>query len=133
MGAAHGGGGMDKLQAKRLRAEQERIRYAAKRANAQDREKLLHGITAEEKAAKLAAQYGRCKCCGDPLPDISKARVDYCHTWLTVRALLCGDCKSGLGYFKVDRERLRKAICYLEEHSGNQTGSLEMWTSPPNH
>jgi Recombination endonuclease VII len=122
---------MDDLEDKRARrAEQERKRYA-KRAKAQDCNKLRHGMAPEEKAAMLAAQHGRCRCCGDPLLDMSKAHVDHCHTWFTVRGLLCGGCKSGLGYFKDDPERLRKAISYLEEHSGIEIRSVEKRTSPP--
>jgi len=112
---------VDDLKAKRARrAEQERKRYAANQAKAHDRLKSRHGLTLEEKAEMLAAQKDRCKCCGDPLPDVSKAHVDHCHTWLTVRALLCGNCKIGLGSFKDDPERLRKAIRYLEEDSAEK-------------
>jgi len=117
---------VDDLEAKQARrAEQERKRYAAKRAKAQVHDKLRHGITPEEKAAMLAAQHSRCKCCGDPLPEVSRAHVHHCRIWLTVRALLCSDCKIGLRYFKDDPQRLSKAIHYLQEDSVIQTRSVE--------
>lgn len=39
--------------------------------------------------------------------------VDHCHTSLKVRGCLCSQCNTGLGLFRDDKERMEKAIEYL--------------------
>lgn len=83
--------------------------------------KKSFGITPEEYERMHAAQYGLCAICG--LPEtmvrhgkLSVLAVDHCHDSKQVRALLCGSCNSGLGWFKDDPERMRRAADYVEEH-----------------
>lgn len=73
----------------------------------------------------LIAQSGRCASCNDPLgPDY---HVDHDHACCPtnetrrtcgkcVRGFLCGPCNFGLGHFRDDVGRLRKAIDYLLAH-----------------
>lgn len=70
------------------------------------------GLRSGEFAAMNAAQNGLCGCCGE-LPGQKGLQVDHCHRSGRVRALLCGPCNLGLGNFKDDPDRLRKAIEYL--------------------
>jgi len=67
-------------------------------------------------------QNGLCACCGQPERGLRggfpiKLAVDHNHTTGEIRALLCGDCNKGIGYFREDPDRLRKAAAYLEHHA----------------
>lgn len=67
-------------------------------------------------------QNGLCACCGQPERGLRggfpiKLAVDHNHTTGEIRALLCGDCNKGIGYFREDADRLRKAAAYLEHHA----------------
>ncbi len=55
-------------------------------------------------------QDGRCFICEQPMEQIN---VDHCHDSNVVRGLLCKSCNTGLGNFKDDIKRLRRAITYL--------------------
>ena len=86
------------------------------------------GLTIEQFAEMLRIQQNRCAICGD-LPDpngikaASRLHVDHNHTTGLVRALLCGRCNQGLGYFRDDPSLLHLAADYLERHNTNhQTG-----------
>jgi hypothetical protein len=75
--------------------------------------KLLsrYGITQEQYEEMYEAQQGICPiCCGW----FEKLFVDHCHDTGKVRALLCGMCNPGLGFFKDDVELLKRAIEYLD-------------------
>ena len=49
--------------------------------------------------------------------------LDHCHDSETFRGWLCFNCNSGLGQFKDDLERIKRAVRYLEEHqSGKEEG-----------
>tara|TARA_R110000851_G_scaffold93230_3_gene203154 strand:+ start:6360 stop:6785 length:426 start_codon:yes stop_codon:yes gene_type:complete len=43
--------------------------------------------------------------------------LDHCHKTETFRGWLCFNCNSGLGQFKDNLHRLKKAVKYLESHS----------------
>ena len=80
-----------------------------------------YGLTAEQHAAMLTAQDGRCAICGDPpnpngIKAGSRLHVDHCHATGRVRALLCNSCNRGIGYFHDDAERMRKAAEYVTTH-----------------
>jgi len=61
----------------------------------------------------LAAQGGVCAICGR----VPKMRcVDHDHDTGRVRAITCGPCNSGMGYFGDSAERLRAAADYLDQH-----------------
>lgn len=102
--------------------------YAKKRATPEGRlveaEKwrLYHlryqfGLTPAQYAEMLGKQRGTCALCpateGRPG---GRMFVDHDHSTGAVRGLLCGACNSGLGFFKDNVSRLRRAIQYLEEH-----------------
>lgn len=78
-----------------------------------------YGITADDYAAMVERQGGRCAICGSDSPGgIAKVWcVDHCHDSNKVRGLLCGPCNRGLGQFKDDVERLRSAIAYLTKNA----------------
>jgi len=92
-----------------------------------------YGLTEESYQAMLVAQNHKCPLCS---VDISEARqlapaksgrsgyilvatsttiaIDHCHATGRVRGLLCLLCNRGLGDFKDDVDRLRRAADYLE-------------------
>lgn len=91
----------------------------------------LYKIRPEEYDALLEAQKHRCAICQilDTEVDLSRVggrprqngtlrmvfalAVDHHHATRRVRGLLCPDCNRGLGHFKDDSDRLRRAIKYL--------------------
>jgi hypothetical protein len=86
-------------------------------------EKLLkeYGITREEYERMEIAQNFLCAICGERETALYKGVlkrlcVDHCHGSKKIRSLLCRHCNIGIGNFKEDVERLRKAISYLELH-----------------
>jgi hypothetical protein len=70
-----------------------------------------YGITPEQWQRMYDEQNGCCGLCGDK-PE--KLVTDHCHENGHVRRLLCRDCNTGLGMFRDDPERLKRAIAYLE-------------------
>lgn len=83
--------------------------------------KRCYGLTAEQYKAMLLTQKGLCAICGEPEIAILKGKllclaVDHNHKTNQVRALLCKRCNTGLGYFRENPLRLRKAAAYLEYH-----------------
>lgn len=75
--------------------------------------KKLYGLTPEQYDALGTA----CEICGAGRQDSRKGfrlAVDHDHDTGKVRGLLCGNCNSGIGLFKHDRDLLMKAIAYLE-------------------
>lgn len=80
-----------------------------------------YGLTVEEFEAMRATQGNRCAICGDePDPNgikaASRLHVDHCHTTGRNRALLCGRCNMGIGYFRDRPPLLRAAAEYIEQH-----------------
>lgn len=69
----------------------------------------------------LEAQGGMCAVCVQPL-SISKSHVDHDHGTGGVRGILCFNCNGGLGQFKDDPERLRRAAQYLERDRDGRAG-----------
>ena len=70
---------------------------------------MRYGMTFEQALAAPA----RCECCGEP----GKIFADHNHKTEKFRGWLCQECNLGLGAFKDDPKRLRKAIAYLRKHS----------------
>lgn len=56
----------------------------------------------------------RCAICGAMETEGQKFAVDHCHATGCLRGLLCPPCNLGLGSFRDDPERLRKAAKYVE-------------------
>ena len=90
-----------------------------KRRTSKDRNRWnLYGMEAEDYEEMFRRQGGVCAICGEP-PTGKDLAVDHCHTSGDVRGLLCTRCNIGLGYFKDDEERLKKAIAYLRGLTGH--------------
>lgn len=72
-----------------------------------------YGLTAACYKAMWDAQAGVCAICGEP-EDGRRLVVDHCHATGAVRALLCNNCNTALGYAADDSTRLRLAADYLD-------------------
>lgn len=105
----------------KLRANNERGRKEFAVAIRNSNLKALYGITVEEYNRILKEQDCVCAICGSEKPGANKRylSVDHDHGSHTVRGLLCDDCNNGLGRFKDDPTRLRKAVAYLESRASN--------------
>lgn len=88
----------------------------ARRTSSAYNRQYTYGITSEEFDALLAAQDGKCAICGtSDFPGRGNApHVDHCHAGGGIRGILCHFCNLGLGNFRDNPERLRKAAEYLE-------------------
>jgi hypothetical protein len=77
---------------------------------------VKYGITKEHYFKMLTEQEGKCKICGTSTGGnrFGKMAIDHCHKTGKVRGLLCIGCNNGLGCFKDDITRLKKAIDYLK-------------------
>ena len=85
--------------------------------------KTKFGLSKDEYEQMRKEADGRCGICGQPQTKRFKyLSVDHDHKTGQVRELLCNDCNLGLGCFKDDPERVRKALEYLERW-GNVTPS----------
>lgn len=71
-----------------------------------------YGIEPNEWDALVLASEGRCAICNDPMLD--DVKVDHDHATGRVRGLLHNACNVGLGMFGDDRERLLRAVAYLD-------------------
>lgn len=111
-----------KARLAKAREYQARNKEKIKAQKAADRERInrvqyagrnlkKYGLTTEIFEATLQAQNGECAICQKPM---TKPAVDHCHETGWVRALLCGNCNTGLGLFREDVGNLRAAIAYLE-------------------
>jgi hypothetical protein len=79
-----------------------------------------YGLSIDAYASLLKSQKGRCAVCGtlDPQSRNGANRpgefaVDHDHETGEIRGLLCNPCNTGLGLFKEDPKRLKKAARYL--------------------
>lgn len=83
--------------------------------------KYRYKMTSEQLDHMFELQGSMCAICEDGLDRASHWTVDHNHDCcpsekscgLCIRAILCRQCNSGIGLFKDDVERLRKAIDYL--------------------
>ena len=81
-----------------------------------------YGITVEKYQALLAAQGGRCACCGRAdqgrkwggKHDL-RLLVDHDHTTGEIRGLVCHRCNVGIGSLGDDVNGVRRALVYLEK------------------
>ena len=75
--------------------------------------KRRYNLTREQVDAMAAAG---CSICGrtDWPGRHARPHVDHCHSTGKVRGILCSECNTGLGKFKDDPERLRRAAAYVE-------------------
>lgn len=80
--------------------------------------KRRFNMTLEEYNVMSEAQEHKCYICGKPeMNNKNKVLcVDHNHETGAIRGLLCGLCNTGLGNFLDKKERLIKAIKYLENY-----------------
>lgn len=62
---------------------------------------------------------GPCEICGAVRGKGVRMTIDHCHEKNVYRGVLCDACNHGIGNFRDDTERLRKAIVYLETRDGS--------------
>lgn len=75
-----------------------------------------YGITPDEYRGLLITQNNCCPICGNTFgSNKGDIHIDHNHITGKVRALLCGKCNCGLGYFKESVDNLMSAIAYLEK------------------
>ena len=75
-----------------------------------------YGLTLEDYKRMLESQNGQCAICGIDKGYPKSGRrfaVDHDHETGKVRALLCGNCNTGISHFKHDPDLMEKAIDYL--------------------
>jgi hypothetical protein len=77
-----------------------------------------YGVLPEEYARRAAEQGGVCAICLSKCPTGRALAVDHSHLTGKVRGLLCNRCNTGLGSFKDNPARLRKAAEYIESWGG---------------
>lgn len=102
----------------------EKIKEQNKRKWINNREKLvdsslksIYGITLEQYNKMLVQQNNACAICHKPSQNQKRRlHVDHDHITGKVRGLLCVSCNQGLGMFKDDPDRIRKAIQYLKDY-----------------
>lgn len=82
--------------------------------------KNSYGLSVEEYQQMVEDQQNRCAICHKheiritKMGTIKPLSVDHCHITGKVRALLCNDCNSALGYIHEDIDRLKEMIIYIE-------------------
>ena len=79
----------------------------------------LYGMTRADYDRMLAAQDGRCACCGSMASGRKRwgrLTIDHDHETGAVRALLCAPCNAIAGQAGDNPARLRAVARYLEEH-----------------
>lgn len=78
--------------------------------------RVKFGIGLDEWLTMYEAQGRVCAICKSQRTK-RQLHVDHCHRTGKVRALLCGKCNAGIGYFDENAEWLRAAAEYVEEHN----------------
>jgi hypothetical protein len=76
--------------------------------------KYQYGLTVEEYDVLIASG---CAICGSDGKGDGGIHLDHCHSSGKIRGTLCGNCNRGLGNFKDNPLRLRRAAGYLEASS----------------
>ena len=80
---------------------------------------VRYDITQDQYDELLKIQDNKCAICKNefvPGSNITKACVDHNHNSGEFRAILCGACNLGLGYFKDNKKLLSAAIVYLAKY-----------------
>jgi CRISPR/Cas system-associated protein Cas10 (large subunit of type III CRISPR-Cas system) len=100
----------------RYRARQREYRNRPERKAADREYQLLrkYGITIAEYEARLRAQGGGCRICGDPPAEGGSLHVDHDHVTGKVRGLLCFRCNNAIGDLRDDIELVYRMLDYLD-------------------
>lgn len=80
------------------------------------KQKYTYGLTEAQWYEMERQQGGVCAICLKPQTPKKLLCVDHDHKTGKVRALLCGKCNGGIGFFNDDVEVMAKAIEYLRAH-----------------
>lgn len=104
-------------QKERYIRDRDKILAARRRQSVEVRRYQAHGITKGEYEQILCAQDGVCAICRRECDVRTSLSIDHDHTTGRVRALLCGRCNSGLGFFRDSAELLVRAARYLRSHA----------------
>lgn len=99
-------------------------RFCSSKCGSRDRKlRLRYNISSDKVTEMYKLQKGRCSICnsrGDVhelgFTKYPTFHIDHCHSTDKVRGLLCSECNMGLGKFRDDVERLKRAIKYLKKH-----------------
>lgn len=77
-----------------------------------------YGLTPAQYREMYEQQQGRCAICSCTEAESGRGKfvVDHMHCSGRVRALLCFQCNSGIGFFSESPEALRAAAAYIESH-----------------
>jgi hypothetical protein len=78
------------------------------------RNAVKYGMTVRDFHDLMERQDHACAICRTIDWGIKGPQTDHCHTSGQVRGVLCTSCNNGLGRFKDDPARLRRAADYLE-------------------
>lgn len=93
-----------------------RKRPEIKRLHKDSQLRIKYGLTLEAYEQMLASQGGGCAICHGPPKSKRGFHVDHDHKTGKVRAILCGGCNVGIGYFYENPKLLIAASKYLELH-----------------
>lgn len=107
-----------------------RCASCAQAAARQSNRRAKYKLGPAEFRALWAMQRGRCAICLLPFPTETQVRtvirVDHDHVTGQVRGLLCNACNVGVGMFRDDAVRMRRAVDYL-----TRAGSERRLEQPP--
>lgn len=103
-----------------VRLERARNRRRADGGRAKARERLRRGYPLPTRPEPEC-----CDCCGDLILVGKGPQLDHDHSTGTFRGWLCTLCNTGLGLFRDDPIRLRRAVAYLERAYGSQISSRD--------
>lgn len=114
-----------------------RVRREENRDWLRDRDfRRKYGIEFADYQRMFVEQRGVCAICEQPETkvqggSIQMLSIDHNHTTKVVRGLLCSNCNNGIGYFKEDPERMRKAIAYVEQKNAATPDNVVRFAKPP--
>jgi len=89
-----------------------KYRKKVRASNYKSRLKNRYGLSPDDKKAMRKRQRGRCRICRE-----KKRKLCVDHKGKIVRGLLCDPCNLGLGHFRDDPKRMRRAIAYVKASS----------------
>lgn len=92
---------------------------------------LTRGITTAQRNEMLAAQGGKCLCCGSEESGSKKGwHVDHCHRTGAIRGVLCANCNVALGHVDDSIEKLQMLINYLKSHGVEGATTIPQGSTP---
>lgn len=93
------------------------VRLKRKELSRWRRIKKEYNLARDEFYAILEIQKHLCPICGNDISEQDKnIHIDHNHDTGIVRGILCSKCNQGIGLFMENKNILKSAIAYLEEH-----------------